>query len=154
MSLEIRRYQTGDHDAVFDLHNRALNAIGTHAGSGAFDDDLHHIESVYLDAGGEFLVGLVDGQIVAMCALKKDDETRAELKRMRIDPDHQRRGFGRAILDAIEQRAKDLGFTTLHLETTVQQTPAQALYESDGFREIERGVSFGFNTIRYEKQLT
>jgi GNAT superfamily N-acetyltransferase len=154
MSLEIRRYEAGDREAVWDLHNRALNAIGTHAGNGAFDDDLHQIEAIYLDDGGEFLVGLVDGHIVAMCALKRDDATRAELKRMRIDPGHQRRGYGRAILDAIEQRARDLGFKTLHLETTVQQTPAQALYESDGFKEFERRESFGFQTIRFEKQLT
>ena len=63
------------------------------------------IEGVYLDGNGDFLVGLVSDQIVAMGALKKTGDRRGELKRMRVSPEFQRRGYGKAILEALERRA-------------------------------------------------
>ncbi len=53
--MEVRRYRASDHDAVWELHNVALNDVGAHAGSGLWDDDLHRIEVEYIEAGGEVL---------------------------------------------------------------------------------------------------
>ena len=75
--MEVRRYIASDHDAVWDLHNLALNEVGAHAGSGPWDDDLHRIDAEYIDAGGEFYVGIIDGRIVAMGALKRLTDTRS-----------------------------------------------------------------------------
>lgn len=153
-NLFIRRYEPKDHDAVWWLHNEALNLIGAHAGNGAWDDDLHAIEQVYFEPGGEFLVGTVDDEVVAMGALKRSDATRGEVKRMRIHPEHQRKGFGQAMLQAIEQLARELGYRTLHLDTTVGQTAAQGLYESNGFVKVGTGRYEQFELLLYEKELT
>ena len=69
MKLRIRRYDPADREAIWELHNLALNLIGAHGGNGEWDADLHSIGEQYLDAGGEFIVGLVDERIVAMGAL-------------------------------------------------------------------------------------
>lgn len=151
--LLIRRYETSDHDAVWTLHNRALAASGAHAGNGPWDDDLHDIAGVYLAAGGEFLVGVLDGRLVAMGALRRTAPDRAEIKRMRVDPAFQRRGFGRTILEALEHQAAVLGYRTLHLDTTTIQVAAQRLYLSQGYREVGRAIVGGFDTILYEKRL-
>src|SRR4051794_18882364 len=119
--LQIRRYQSGDHDQVWNLHNIALWQVGAHAGNGPWDNDLHDIEEVYLNNGGEFLVGVLDGQIVAMGAIRRITPDKAEVKRMRVHPDHQRRGFGRQILTALEDRARELGYHTLTLDTALIQ---------------------------------
>src|SRR6266568_4704196 len=126
--LELRQYRPTDHDEVWNLHNVALWQVGAHAGNGPWDNDLHKIEEVYLNNGGEFLEGLLDGQIVAMGALKRISEDKAEVKRMRVHPDYQRRGFGQEILSVLEARAKELGYRTLTLDTAVVQTAAQQLY--------------------------
>ncbi len=125
--MRIRRYRDSDHNEVWALHNLALEGTGAHAGNGPWDDDLHHIREIYLDDNGEFLVGVQGRRIVAMGALKYTSAKRAEVKRMRVHPDFQRHGFGRAILRRLESRAADLGYTALHLDTTVQQVPAQQL---------------------------
>src|SRR6516164_5850761 len=117
--LHIRRYQGTDNDVVWALHNAALAATGAHLGNGPWDDDLHHIEQVYLENGGEFLVGEYDGQVAAMGAFRPDSAERAELKRMRVMPALQGRGFGQAILQALEQQARACGYTTLYLDTGV-----------------------------------
>jgi len=99
--LHIRRYGPGDKRAVRRLHDDALNEVGAHLGSGPWDDDLDQIETIYLDQGGEFLVGVLDGKIVAMGALMRISQERAELKRMRVRPGLQGRGYGQALLDAL-----------------------------------------------------
>ena len=63
-----------------------------------------------------------------MGALGRLAVDRAEIKRMRARPEHQRRGCGQAILEALEPRAVELGYGTLQLDTPVQQTAAQRLY--------------------------
>ncbi len=151
--FQICRYQDADLDAVWALHNLALTAVGAHAGNGPWDDDLHRITEAYLANGGEFLVGLDDDRLVAMGAMRRTAPDRAEVKRMRVHPAFQRRGYGRAILAALEQRAVELGYATLHLDTTAVQLGAQRLYRSHGYRETGRAVIGGFDTILFEKRL-
>ena len=151
--MEIRRYRASDHDAVWDLHNVALNEVGAHAGNGPWDDDLHRIEAVYIDAGGEFYVGVIDGRIVAMGALNRLTDDRAEICRMRVHPDLPRRGFGTRILSKLEKRARELGFRTLTLETTAGQVAAIHMYTRAGYEEVARGRKLGFDVMTFEKRL-
>lgn len=74
-----------------------------------------------------YITDLVDG-----------GDTTAELKRLRVDPDHQRRGFGAAILDALTERARELGYESSVLDTTSGQPGAQRFFETNGFRRIGR----------------
>jgi len=153
-ALRIRRYQPSDRDAVWALHEDALSAVGAHAGHGPWDDDLHDIEAVYLGTGGDFLVGVVAGRIAAMGALKRTAPSRAEIKRMRVRPALQGQGFGQALLSALEHRARDLGYRTLHLDTTTRQEAARHLYVKNGYHEVRRSAWQGLHMIFYEKALT
>lgn len=114
---------------------------------------MHHIEAAYLEDGGEFLVGTLDGRIVAMGALRKTSADRAEVKRMRVHPDFQRRGFGQTILDALETKAREMGYKTLHLDTSTLQTAAQQFYAKNGYAETGREKHGRFTLIFYKKRL-
>jgi ribosomal protein S18 acetylase RimI-like enzyme len=114
---------------------------------------LRHLFENLLD--GEFLIGECDGLLVAMGALKRTSpEERAEIKRMRVHPEYQGRGYGQLMLDELEVRARVLGYQTLHLDTSILQIPAQRLYEKNGFREVGRDSYQGLEVILYEKQLS
>ena len=152
-NLLIRPYRDEDSDAVWDLHNRALNDVGAHGGNGPWDDDLHHIIDVYENQKGAFLVGEIDGRIVAMGALKRTDANRAEIKRMRVHPEFQRRGFGSAMLEALINKAREFAYLTLHLDTTTIQVAAQQLYKKYGFQQIGTDNVAGFDLLLYEKEL-
>lgn len=151
-ALQIRPYEAHDATDVWMLHNLALDRVDAHPGNGPWDDDLHAIESVYLTKGGEFLVGEWGGILVAMGALKRLSPHRAEITRTRVHPEHQRRGFGRAILDRLEARAVQLGYGELYLETTTRQVAAQGLYRSSGYGETHRFTRGRFTCIAYEKR--
>ncbi|EFH83844.1 GNAT family N-acetyltransferase [Ktedonobacter racemifer] len=150
----LRRYESADREAVEHLHVHALQQTGAYLGRGPWDDDVYAIEEVYLQNQGEFLIGECDGQFVAMGAFKRTGPERAEIKRMRVHPDHQGHGYGQLILTELEARVRALGYRTLHLDTSILQIPAQRLYEKNGFREVGRDNYQGIEVILYEKQIS
>lgn len=151
--FELRSFFDNDADAVWQLHNAALEEAGAHGGRGPWEDDLRDIRGTYLDSGGDFLVGLSHGELVAMGGLLLRSAEEAEIKRMRVHPDFQRRGLGRLLLKRLEQRAQPLGARVIHLDTTDQQTAARRLYESAGYRETGRRQTARFLFIDFTKAL-
>jgi putative acetyltransferase len=84
-----------------------------------------------------------DGRAVGIAALVVDSSrpadassTRAELKRMFVDPDARGRGVAAALLARIEADAADRGIREIVLETGDLHLAAQALYRRLGYREI------------------
>lgn len=147
----LRRYRATDGDAIWALHNLALAGTGAHLGDGAWDDDLRRVEAAYLEAGGEFLVGEVDGEVVAMGALQRKDDLVATIRRMRVAPSWQHRGYGSTVLHALEARAAELGYQKLVLDTTTAQAAAMSFYAAHGYTETGRAQLRGLTVVYFEK---
>ena len=128
-------------------------ALGVEGESGSWDADVRDVAAAYLDSGGEFLVGEVDGTLVAMGGLRRVSDATVRLRRMRVEPAWQRRGVGRSLLAALEARAAELGFWTIRLDTTGVQVAAQAMYRAAGYAEVARTVEHGHTFILLEKSL-
>jgi ribosomal protein S18 acetylase RimI-like enzyme len=150
-ALRVRPYRPEDREIVLRLHEIGLRETGTFVEGWDLDEDLLDIEGAYLNGSGEFLVGVLDGRIVAIGALKRIAPGQAVIKRVRVDPAFQRRGFGQTMLDALEECATQLGYATLHLDTTVQQQAARRLYTKNGYREVRRDRMGPFECVFYEK---
>ena len=138
--FELRRYEDADAAVVWRLHEAGLRQTNSHAGDGPWDDDLRAVRRSYLDSGGEFLIATSNGEAVGMGAIRRSSSGTAEVKRMRVDQRFQRQGIGRMILERLIERATELGYGTLRLDTTTTQLPAQRLYLSSGFEEVERSI--------------
>lgn len=89
---------------------------------------------------GVFLVGRWRGRPVAIGGWRAREsgarnlfEADAELKRMYVVPDAQRRGFARALLAELERTAAAAGRRRVVLETGTEQPEAMRLYESAGY---------------------
>jgi len=63
--FELHRYQDGDAERVWYLHEAGLRQMDGRAGGGPWDDDLRAVPATYLANGGEFLVGVLDSELVA-----------------------------------------------------------------------------------------
>ena len=154
MKLKIYRYKPLYKNAVRELHYLALEPTGAMLPGGQWnDDDLNDIQKNYLESGGNFLVGIINKKIVCMGAFRKISETTAEIKRMRVHPDYQRKGFGQLILNKLEEEARQFGYKELCLDTTTKQIPAQKLYEKNGYQEIRRTSYGGLEIIFYQKKI-
>ncbi len=149
--LEVRRFQDADANAIRELHRSARDDIPLKNGPG--DEDLRSIRAFYLDDGGEFLIGELEGRLVAMGALRHVTGSVAELKRIAVHPAFRRRGFGRLLVDRLEQRARELGYRKLRLDSPVKQTSAHDLFLSGGYREVGRGQFGGIEVIYFEKRI-
>jgi len=81
----------------------------------------------------------VDGELAGVGALAQLDATNGELKSMRVADSHRGEGIGRAMLEHLIGRARQVGMSSLWLETgsTPEFLAAQRLYESAGFVRCE-----------------
>jgi GNAT superfamily N-acetyltransferase len=85
---------------------------------------------------GAFLVAYLDDAAVGCGAVRRLDETTAEIKRMYVDPSVRGRGIGRALVEALECEARLVGLTTIVLETGTRLASAIKLYETMGYARI------------------
>lgn len=137
---------------MWRLHRTATSGAEAFEDDDYFDD-LHDIPGHYINAGGEFLIALMDGNVVAMGGLLARAAGVAEVLRMRVDPRQQRSGVGTAVLTALEGKARDAGCGTVVLQTTLVQIAARRFYESQGYRETRRDLEDGYEVVRYKKDL-
>lgn len=86
---------------------------------------------------GGMLVGLVDGRPVTGGAFRRFDADTAELKRIWTDSSHRRRGYGKALLEALESEIARRGYRRVYLTTGDRQPEAEALYESAGYARLD-----------------
>ena len=153
--LTIRRYAAGDQAAVWDLHVLGVKQVApTSSVNGAWDADLHDIPGVYLHNNGEFLVGVLDGRIVAMGGLKRmPGDAIAGIYRMRVHPSCQGKGFGHQILDRLEKVASELGYSTLKLDTLSTNDRTQLFYVRNGYTKVTERLVGPYLMYYYEKTL-
>jgi GNAT superfamily N-acetyltransferase len=78
-----------------------------------------------------------DGTPLGCGALRDLGDGVAEIKRMYVLPAARGRGVSKAVLAALEDAARERGWTTLRLETGPRQPEAIGLYTSAGYRPID-----------------
>lgn len=83
-----------------------------------------------------FLVAWLDGMPIGCGAMTNLDERTAHLKRVFVRPGFRGNGFGRRIMIALEEKAAELGYSILFLETADKQLEAVRMYESLGFERV------------------
>jgi GNAT superfamily N-acetyltransferase len=86
---------------------------------------------------GAFVLGYAAGAAAAMGGLRAHTDGAVEIKRMYVLPEVRGLGYARAVLAALEERARLLGATRVVLETGQRQPEAISLYESSGYERIE-----------------
>jgi GNAT superfamily N-acetyltransferase len=85
---------------------------------------------------GVFLVGDEGGEPVCGGGVRPLAEHIGEVKRMYVVPHARGRQVGRALLGALEDAARELGYARLRLDTGADQPGARHLYESAGYASI------------------
>ena len=96
-----------------------------------FEEDQAYFRDVIL-VNNDVWVVEVDEQPAAFLAIAGDF-----IDQLYVDPDHQRRGLGKALLD----HAKSLSPEHLWLYTLQINTDGRAFYEKNGFRIVKLGIS-------------
>lgn len=96
-------------------------------------------ESTILEKGGCIMVALYGEKAVGVCALCRMDPSTGydyELAKLAVDSGIQRKGIGLRLCHAAIGKARELGASTLFLESNTRLKPAIALYRKLGFEEL------------------
>lgn len=133
--LELRRAELSDPAArdLIGALNAELGALHPEPGANHFRLDAEEVAP----GRGAFLLALRGGAPVGCGAVRRLDRDAAELERMYVVPAERGRGTGRALLDALEAEARELGAARVVLETGVRQRAALELYASAGYARTE-----------------
>jgi putative acetyltransferase len=103
-----------------------------------FQDFEHELETLpggYGPPEGTIIVAFSDGEPAGCVALRRLESAACEMKRLYVKPEHRGKGIGRALAEAVIERARDIGYASIKLDTLRSMTEANALYLSLGFTE-------------------
>jgi len=132
--FEMRAYQPNDETAVLALWTRC-QLVSADSNPLA---DIHRKLAVQPEL---FLVGTLDSVIVAS-GMAGYDGHRGYLYYLAVDPEHQRKGYGRALVAHLQDILHERGCPKLNLFVSTDNVSACAFYERLGFTRNDM-VSMG-----------
>lgn len=119
-----------------------------------FDEELRTVDVQYNLPKGCLMLVFDNETAFGCAAIREFENTTAELKRMYLKPAYRGKGISKSLLQWMLDKAVELGYTSVRLDTLPQMKEAQQLYRQFGFKEIE---SYRFNpvegTVYLEKHL-
>lgn len=87
-----------------------------------------------LNSGNVCGLALFDGHRLAGYALMQAICGEGELLRIAVAPEHRRRGYAKALMSALLDKAREIGLEKIALEVRASNTSAAALYAHAGFK--------------------
>jgi GNAT superfamily N-acetyltransferase len=87
---------------------------------------------------GCLLLALVDSRPAGCVAIRRFNPSTCEMRMLFVHPDFQGLGIGRALVEALLDAGRTLGYSSMCLETSRHMVSAHRLYTSLGFREVRK----------------
>lgn len=110
-----------------------------------FKEELANLPGDYAPPGGRLLIALWREQLSGCVALRKLEDRICEMKRLYVKPQFRGKGIGRALAEAIIEKAREIRYHSMRLDTISSMDGARALYLSLGFKEI---APYRYNPIK------
>ncbi len=135
MALEFRHGRSDESPGrellgeLIDLFNAQYPGRAARPGSITTADEM-------APPSGAFLVGYEDGRPIAIGGVRRLEDAICEIKRMYVVPDARSRGAGRALLAALEDAARELGYERVRLDSGPAQRHSRALFADAGYVQI------------------
>lgn len=136
-SIAIHDVGKGSIELVRELFREYAESLGVDLSFQDFDHELATLPGDYGAAGGALLLAEVDGRTAGCVALRSLGEGACEMKRLYVRHAFRGHGLARALVGALVERARDMGYRRMRLDTLPTMTAARSLYESLGFGRIE-----------------
>jgi ribosomal protein S18 acetylase RimI-like enzyme len=130
MPFEIRAYQEPDISNVVALWERCGLVVPPNDPHKDIEQKIHFQPDL-------FLIAQLDWQLVGTVMAGYEGH-RGWLNYLAVDPEHQRKGYGRLLVEAAENRLKELGCPKVNLQIRGQDKHALAFYRAIGYVTEDR----------------
>lgn len=102
----------------------------------SFQKELDELPGNYVSPHGALLVAEVNRELVGCGALEKMDDNKCEMKRVWVRDKYRGLNIGVSLINLLIDRAKEIGYRIMYLETIPKSNKAIEIYESIGFKKI------------------
>ena len=93
-------------------------------------DEQENMIDCYLDRGTMYAI--FDDDLRAVCVVTDEGEGILELKNLAVSPAHQKKGYGRELLDFAEGKVRE-EYSEIVIDASL---PAKSIYLKRGYKEI------------------
>lgn len=101
-----------------------------------FETELTDLPGYYGPPTGVLLLAMDNESVAGCVAIRSLGHGACEMKRLYVRPQYRRKGMGRELVRAAVDRAAQLGYHRVRLDTLESLTAAMALYQTMGFKQI------------------
>ena len=140
---------TEDYAAGKVLIEEYAADLGVDLGFQNFPKEIANLSERYGPPHGCLLLARIDGETVGCVAVRQQDTTVCEMKRLYVKPKYRGAGLGRRLAESAIRYGQQLNHPRMVLDTLPNMTEAQSLYRSLGFREVEGYYSNPLHGVRY-----
>lgn len=146
--LHVRTFADHDHPEVLRLYTEGLlDGVIAPNDTGA---DLDHIAEAYFDEPRHHLwVADMAGRILGMIGVGSDEEHTAEVRRLRVDPRHQRGPVAAQLLETALNHCKANGYLKIRLDTRYEKSAAVDHFERIGFQHTRTRTAPGKEVLEF-----
>jgi len=137
--INLRQATNADIAAVKELVFSVLEEYAIPRGACSTDADLDDIDGNYTCNNGYFTVVEQDNRIIASMGVLRISEDTCELRKMYAVRSARGRGLGKYLMNLALDKARELGYRRMVLETASPLKEAIALYKKYGFTEYQPG---------------
>ena len=102
-----------------------------------FNQELATLPGDYSPPKGCILLASDSGQFAGCAALRPLEDNLCEMKRLFVISTYRGRGMGRMLACAVIDRAREIGYEKMRLDTVATMNEASTLYYSLEFKNIE-----------------
>ena len=132
--MQIRSYHESDESSIISLWKKC-DLIRS------WNDPQKDIQRKLNVQAELFLVGLLDGQVIASVIAGYEGH-RGWINYLAVAPDHRQQGFGREIMLEAERLLETLGCPKINLQIRASNTQAVKFYKRLGY-QIDEVISLG-----------
>ncbi|MEM1107082.1 MAG: GNAT family N-acetyltransferase [Planctomycetota bacterium] len=147
-TLEVRTFVDGDQVEVLRLYDEGLLA-----GQIAPNDtgaDLDHVAEAYFDEPRHhFWVAELASGLVGMIGVGSDEEHTAEIRRLRVAPQHQAGPVAESLLETALNHCKNNGYLKIRLDTRYEKTTALDHFDRVGFQHTRTRTAPGKEVLEF-----
>ena len=152
--LEIHEAQMHEMSVVKELFIKYQAHLGISLCFQGFQEELDTLPGKYSAPTGIILLAKERENIAGIVALKQLEDGICEMKRLFVLPDYQGYGIGKMLAEALLDKAKDLNFKTMKLDTLGRLESAVALYNKLGFEQTNPyNINPEEDILYFEKKL-
>ena len=116
-------------------------------GTAYYDESLDRLSAFYGQPGRAYYVLIDNDQVIGGIGLAEFKGSCCELQKLYLADAAKGHGIGYEMIRFIENKARELGYTQIYLETHTNLQAAIHIYEKSGYREIPQPESIVHSTM-------